>query len=361
MSNEITPSKSRQLIPIGTRHPVRDLACTIAFRIIFPRRLAADTVACSLPDALLNKIAHYTIEINNTNSPEFTERVATRIFQAHGDESISGELKKEASEAKAERSWEKNWGRAIKKYNKAINNGDKSAKEAILKALAKTKSKNRDHENILIDKIFEEDQLLRIRLKEKTRAQTSDDKVSQEDITPLTQIAARRYAKMKQEAAKPQLHVALKAAAKSGLITIIDLSACAFIINKNGFKQLASNADSALHIEVVNLINWLLLEDVDQAQALWNAVTSHSDLKSDAFKDAKAELSKHLVRCDGFNSDRWKGDPKLNERFCTKWANFALDTESVEAPKSSRAPISPRALLGGVRKITGFKSRPKKE
>ena len=175
------------------------------------------------------------------------------------------------------------------------------------------------------------------------RAQTSDDKVSQEDITPLTQIAARRYAKMKQEAAKPQLHAALKAAAKSDLITIIDLSACAFIINKNGFKQLAKSAGSALHFEVVTLINWLLLEDVDQARALWNAVTSHSDPESDAFKRAKAELSSHLVKCEGFNTDRWEGDPKLNERFCTKWADFALDLESGESLKSNKTSRSPRS------------------
>ena len=357
MSNEITTSRSRQLIPIGTRHPLRDLTCTLAFRTIFSRRLSAKFIACSMPETVLDKIAHYTIEINNINSPEYTERVATRIFQAHGNESVSGELRNEADKVKAERKWEKKWESVIKKYNKAIGNEDKSTKEAILKALAKTKSKDRDHENILIDKIFEEIQILRMRLKEKMRALKSDDKVSQEDITPLTQIAARRYAKMKQEAAKPQLHAALEAAAKSGFVTIIDLGACAFFINRNRFKQLATKASSALHIEVVTLINWLLLEDVDQAQALWNAVTLNLDPKSEVFKSTKDLLSKHLENCDAYNSDRWRGDPKLNARFCTKWANFALDSKS----KSSKTPISPRILREGVSKITGFKSRPKKK
>lgn len=116
----------------------------------------------------------------------------------------------------------------------------------------------------------------------------------------------------------------MKTIAESGLIRVTGEKPLTFVINNKAIKLMIKRGDPTEHGNVVQLVNCLLVENVAQAQALWDSVRSHSNPKSDIFNTAKAKLDSHLDRCIGLY-DSWKSNPDLDEHFFVKWQNFELD------------------------------------
>ncbi|WP_157598071.1 MULTISPECIES: hypothetical protein [unclassified Rhizobacter] len=323
----------------------------LVFRTLVKGDCAKNGPLYELPRRVVDKVARYNLLLNDQISPGSTKKFEKEIFKAGGDHLALAELRKEKQAAAEEGKWQRKWKDLMERYALAAGRGDDQTMNVILRAAAKAEAPTRHCANLMIGELEKAVMQLQGKLKQQ---QTHGGNLRPEHISSLSQIAARRYAKMKQNAAEPELHKALRAAA--GLLDIVDVSACAFTINEVVLKQMARTENSDLHNKVLTLISWLLLVDVDLAQELWDAVKSNSKPNGREFMRAQQMLREHLEKCDAHNTDRWKRDPKLNEKFCVKWANFKIDFESDENPKSSKPLRSPRKVAAQL-----FKSKQKNE
>jgi hypothetical protein len=299
------------------RRPLLSATYFQTFRI-----LAREFMPHYLPE-LADKIANDMRLINNQKSPKYTKKIATSILRKSGAEPALKKLEEENKEAEREE-WKEKCQTVLTEYAKAAKKGNAKKKESILAKLEKTRPKRLTHKEILIDAIWRKIDLLSDELRQLKRSPDSLSLLCQEDISPLEDLYARRSANIRREIGGKYLHAALRATTDLGLITITDEKPLDFTINKEAIKSMIKTADSSGYAAVVQLVNCLLIENVAQAQALWNSVSSHSNPKSEVFNKAKEILNTHLERCMA-NNESWKENPVLNQNFCIKWTNFQLD------------------------------------
>jgi hypothetical protein len=300
------------------RRPLLSATYFQTFRI-----LAKEFMPQYLPE-LADKIANDTRLINNQKSQKYTKKIATAILKKNGDKSALNKLEEEDKEANAE-AWEEKCQLITTEYAKAAKEGNTKKKQSILAKLEKTRPKGLAHKEIFVAEIFRKFNLLSYELKQLELSPDTLCKLSTEDIRPLKSLYAKWSANISRERGGEYLGEALKNATASGIIKITQTKPLTFIINTKEIQLMIRRADLSEHENVVQLVNCLLVENVAQAQALWDAVRLHSYSKSDVFIAAKDKLVRHLDRCQSY-IDSWQSNPELNQNFCIKWTNFQLDT-----------------------------------